>query len=114
MNNSIKKVPCTAATVAENINVTQQNNTTESDNCQILPCPRCGSPAILKPTGVYGDKAYRVMCSRCHVSTTPICYDTVGGYCELLPDGGFTFTKHYTEDEAKQKVINTWNRRVTA
>lgn len=111
---STKKVPCTAATVAENINVTQQNNTTESDNCQILPCPCCGSPAILKPTGVYGDKAYRVMCSRCHVSTTPICYDTAGGYCELLPDGGFTFTKHYTEDEAKKKVINTWNRRVTA
>ena len=35
MNNSIKKVPCTVATVAENINVTQQNNTTDSDNCQI-------------------------------------------------------------------------------
>ena len=114
MNNSIKKVPCVAATTAENTTIIQQNNNTDSSNCQILPCPCCGSPAVLKSTGVYGDKAYRVMCSRCHVSTIPICYDTVGGYNELLPGGGFAFTKHYTEDEAKKKVINTWTRRVTA
>lgn len=60
MNNSIKKVPCVAATTAENTTIIQQNNNTDSSNCQILPCPCCGSPAVLKSTGVYGDKAYRL------------------------------------------------------
>lgn len=40
MNNSIKKVPCTAATVAENTTITHQNNSTDSSNCQILTYSR--------------------------------------------------------------------------
>lgn len=65
MNNSIKKVPCVAATTAENINVTHQNNTTESNNCQILVYTK-GNPIKRKFTHLMNSvklarKSYRAM-----------------------------------------------------
>lgn len=81
MNNSIKKVPCTAATVAENINVTQQNNTTDSDNCQISVYIK-SNPVKRKFTHLMNSvklacKSYRAMEQSAKVRRKIECY-TIG------------------------------------
>lgn len=108
---SKKVFPFVVATKSENVPFMKYHtyNFTDSGNCQPLPCPFCESHAALSTTNLYGHKAYRVECPKCHITTIPICPG--GGHSEILPDGKLVFTKYYTDQQAKEKVIGTWNRR---
>ncbi len=69
-----------------------------SENNNLKPCPFCGNTDIIVNTAERGDRTRfkwfaRVFCADCFADTT---------------NHGFDFT----EEEAKQKAVKAWNRRI--
>lgn len=76
---------------------------------ELKPCPFCGGRAELKPGKLYADDVVFVKCTKCHARTNfvwinhPSLDITTG----MLKEG-----ERYTEQQAKKKAIEAWNRRV--
>ena len=73
----------------------------------LKPCPFCGGEAIVKDGMIYVDKGVLVKCSRCFVKTNIVLID----HPRLKYDGLDESTR-YTRDQAIQKAVEVWNRRV--
>ena len=70
---------------------------------ELKPCPFCGGIAAIKHQDVYMSKAIFVHCTKCKAR--------VMEYFEGVH--GFGDAKRYqTEEEATDKAIKAWNRRV--
>ena len=73
---------------------------------ELKPCPFCGSSAEIKEGYVYMDKAIRERCTKGCVSTKPILID----HPKITYNGKDESTR-YTNDQAKDKAAEIWNRR---
>jgi len=73
----------------------------------LKPCPFCGGEAESRKTNLYMDKAYIVECKCCHGRTEFIVAD----HPRLTPSGLDESTR-YMEEQAQQRAISLWNRRV--
>ena len=74
----------------------------------LKPCPFCGSDASIKSGNLYMDVAYRVECSKCFAMTARFL---VNHPKVDLTDGTLDESTRYTEEQAKKKAIEAWNRR---
>lgn len=73
---------------------------------QLKPCPFCGGHAEMVRKQIYLDHGYRVDCTQCGARGTVV----------LVNHPKFTYygldeSTRYTEQQAKEKVIEAWNRR---
>ena len=73
---------------------------------ELKPCPFCGGKAELKEGTVYMDRCIRARCTNSCVSTKPILIDH-----PALTYYGLDESTRYTEEQAKQKAAELWNRR---
>ena len=88
-----------------NSNLTQNQHT----NCELLPCPFCGSTDIrysLKITGHFGVRYHASMyCNKCH------CYGA-RTLTEKVNQNDYKGRYHIEQDETiKQKAVDIWNTR---
>jgi Lar family restriction alleviation protein len=75
---------------------------------ELKPCPFCGGEAEVINTMFYKDKGRRVKCKKCFAVCTFFLID----HPRLTPNGLDESTR-YTEEQATQKAVEAWNRRVT-
>lgn len=73
---------------------------------QLKPCPFCGGCAEFVRKQIYLDHGYRVDCTQCGVKGSLFLVN----HPKLKYDGLDESTR-YTEEQAKQKAIEAWNRR---
>lgn len=71
------------------------------------PCPCCGGQAIYKQVNLYMDTGWRVQCIKCKLKTMFELIDHPN-----FPANGLDESTRYTEEQAKQRVADVWNRRV--
>ena len=72
----------------------------------LKPCPFCGGEAVVKTGHIYMDTAYRVECAKCHAITNRFVVDH-----PKYNSYGVIENTRYTDEQAKNKAIEAWNRR---
>lgn len=75
---------------------------------ELKPCPFCGGAAIFKETHIYIEKGYVVKCVQCDAKTTVVLVDH-----PKFTANGLDESTRYTEEQAKEKAAEKWNRRAT-
>lgn len=73
----------------------------------LKPCPFCEGEAELKEARTYGTTGWRVMCKDCRIGTLPVWINLP----IVMGSGKVDEATRYTSDQAKQIVIEKWNRR---
>lgn len=75
---------------------------------ELKRCPFCGGEAIVIEANIFSIIGYRVKCTKCFVFSFPVLVDH-----PVLQYDGLDESTRYTEEQAKEKAIEKWNRRVT-
>lgn len=73
---------------------------------ELKPCPFCCGEAELVHKMIYVDHGYRVECKDCFAQTRLVLVDH-----PKVTYKGTDETTRYTEEQAKAKAIEYWNRR---
>ena len=79
------------------------------DGIKLKPCPFCGGAAEIVECNVYLDKARRVRCTHCGVSTPPVLVDHPAYTADSSPY--LDESTRYSAEQASEKVAERWNRR---
>lgn len=76
---------------------------------ELKPCPFCGADAEVKEGTVYGEKAMRARCTQGCVTTKPFLVNHPKYTQKTFPN--LDESTRYTEEQARQKAAELWNRR---
>ena len=74
----------------------------------LKPCPFCGGEAELRDGHIYMDDTKIVICTKCHVRTSPVIVNHPS-----FTANGLDESTRYTAEQAAQIACQKWNRRVS-